>query len=310
MRRLPRSATLFLIALCATGTAAARVWTDSTGQYTLDADLIAFDDRNVVLRRADHELVALPLDTLSEEDLEYLKSSAARDAARDIAENKQTWLLRDGTELVGRLVNFVKSEITLQRRRGNIYVNDRRFDNLPEFYQRLIPQIVAHFENLRGSDRQTLETWLVRQRAQPRTFAIEGIVVEAENGDEYAVPFFLFSDDDLKLLQAGWEEWLAAHGSSDHSAMADHAFLLQSLAAAKQHDALVKREIALMQLNLKAVATGLTSLWEVTLHPAAGNGGPPRWVVVPGRDSRQATATALEQHAGYVAGPVRRVTRR
>jgi hypothetical protein len=45
----------------------------------------------------------------------------------------------------------------------------------------------------------------------------------------------------------------------------------------------------------------------VTLYPAAGQGGPPLWVVMPGRDSRQATAAALAQYPGYVAGPVRRV---
>ena len=58
---------------------------------------------------------------------------------------------------------------------------------------------------------------------------------------------------------------------------------------------------------MQAVQAGLTSLWEVTLFPAGGRGGPPLWVVVPGRDSRQATAAALQQNPGFVAGPVRRV---
>ena len=86
--------------------------------------------------------------------------------------------------------------------------------------------------------------------------------------------------------------------------------MLQSLAAARSRDAQVQREIAMMQLKLQAVDAGLTSLWEVTLHPAAGNGGPPLWVVVPGRDSRQATETALQQNPGFIVGPVRRVSRR
>ena len=37
----------------------AREWTDSTGRYTLEADLVASNDRLVVLQRADHELGAI-----------------------------------------------------------------------------------------------------------------------------------------------------------------------------------------------------------------------------------------------------------
>jgi hypothetical protein len=72
----------------------------------------------------------------------------------------------------------------------------------------------------------------------------------------------------------------------------------------------MQREIAMMQLQLQAVQADLTSLWEVTLFPVAGQGGPPLWVVVPGRDSRQATLAALEKNPGYVPGSVRRVSRR
>jgi hypothetical protein len=67
------------------------------------------------------------------------------------------------------------------------------------------------------------------------------------------------------------------------------------------------REIATMQLKMQAVQAGLTSLWEVTLYPAAGRTGPPIWVVMPARNSRDATAAALQSNPGYVAGPVRRV---
>jgi hypothetical protein len=109
-------------------------------------------------------------------------------------------------------------------------------------------------------------------------------------------------------MQPGWNRWLEAR--DDYDRREHQAFLLQSLAAARQRDAKVQREIALMQLNLQAVEAGLTSLWEVTLYPVAGNRNPPQWVVVPGRDSRQATANALERHPGFVAGPIRRIAPR
>lgn len=284
-----------------------RVWTDSTGRYSLDAELVAFNDSTVVLKRADHELVAVPIEKLSAPDRGFLKSQDAGKSIREVSGGEQTWSLRDGTQLVGRIVDYASRDVTIQRRRGRIYVNDRVIENLPEFYQRIIPQIVAQFEGLQRADRRSLEDWLVRQRGAARSFHLDGVTLETQNGDEYAVPFALFSDTDVKLLKPRWNDWFAAQRSSDFATQEDRAFLLRSLAAARQRDQQVQREIALMQLKMQAVAAGVTSLWEVTLYPTAGQSGSPLWVVVPGRDSRQATAAALEQNPGYVAGPVRRV---
>jgi hypothetical protein len=290
--------------------AQSRQWTDSSGHYKFDAELVAFNGTTVVLQRSDHELVALAIEKLSDADREYLKSKEAGEVVQSSTEGLQTWTLRDGTKIVGRLVDYTLRDMTIQRRRGRIYVNDRVLENLPEFYQQLIPRAVAHLENLQRADRRSLEAWLVRQRGQPKTFPLEGVVLETENGDEYAVPFFLFSEEDMKVLQPGWDEWRRVHGGEGDEAKEDYAFLLRSLAAVRHRDKQVQREIAMMQLKLQAVQAGVTSLWEVTLLPADGRNGPPLWVVVPARDSRQATANALQQNPGYVAGPARRVTRR
>ncbi len=80
-------------------------------------------------------------------------------------------------------------------------------------------------------------------------------------------------------------------------------------AAAYQHDQQVNQQIAIMNLNMQAIQAGLTSAWEVTLYPIAGNPNPPRWVVTLGRNSDIATQLALQQNPGYVSGPVRRVSR-
>jgi hypothetical protein len=107
-------------------------------------------------------------------------------------------------------------------------------------------------------------------------------------------------------LKPGWDYWLANH--EDYQQRDDNAFRLQSLAAAYQRDRQVQRQIAQTQLNLGAVAVGLTSVWEVMLYPASARTGPPFSVVVYARDSRDATNIALSQHPGYMAGPVRRVS--
>lgn len=287
----------------------AREWTDPTGKYALEAELVAADDDTAVLQRADHDLVAIPIDQLSEEDRKYLASDEA-DAAEDKwTDALQTWKLRNGQEIVGRLVDYASRDLTIQRRRRRIYVNDRPLNNLPEFYRQLVPAIVAHFEKLPRADQRALQAWLGSQGDKPHTFKVDGVVLETENGDEYGVPFFLFSDEDQALLKSGWDEALAARSANDFASLDDQAFLLSSLAAARRHDQEVDREIALMQLKLQAVEVGLTSLWEVSLFPVAGNPRPPQWVVVSGRDSRQATEAALQQNPGYAAGPVRRISR-
>jgi hypothetical protein len=300
-----------VFALCLVSSqAAARVWTDVSGKYTIDADLIVFNEKQVVLQRKDGELGAVPIDQLSQADREYLQSKEADETARKTSSAMQTWTLSSGNRVVGRVVDYARTEITLQRRRGKIYVNDRVFENLPEIYQRMLPRVVGYFEKINKEDKQGLESWLVRQKGQPRTFTIEGVKFELENGDEYVVPFFLFSNADVEFLKSGWDQWLAAHGDADYQGNSDHAFMLESLAAARQQDQQVQRRIATMQLALDAVQSGVTSLWEVTLYPARGTSGPPLWVVMPGRNSAQATQNALSRNPGYVSGPVRRVSNR
>ncbi|WP_425618804.1 SHD1 domain-containing protein [Anatilimnocola sp. NA78] len=45
-----------------------RIWTDSTGQFTIDAELIGFEDGAAKLKRKDGKVVSLPLDKLSGAD--------------------------------------------------------------------------------------------------------------------------------------------------------------------------------------------------------------------------------------------------
>lgn len=295
-----------LLVVLLASVADARVWTDSTGHYKVEADLIAFNDQSVILQRADHQLVQMPIEKLSEADRAYLKTKEAVESAKQVAGAKQSWMLRDGLKLVGQVVGYAHKQITVERHRGNIYVNDRLFDNLPNIYQAMIPKIVAHFQHLSRDDRRALEDWLVSQKGQPRNFTVDGVLFELENGDEYVVPFFFFSDQDLQLLQSGWNQWLAANSQQQYEQQDNQAFLLQSLAAARQRDQQIQQQIAQMQLN-QAVVLGQTSLWEVTLYPGRRNAGRPQWVVMPGINSAEASRAALAQNPGYVAGPVRKV---
>lgn len=292
---------------CVVAPATAREWKDVTGNYTLEADLVGFDDELVILQRENKELGSCPIDKLSKEDREFLQSKEAQQIHATKIEQLQTWTTIRGLKVVGRVVDFARRDLTLQRRRGRIYVDDTVYQNLPDVYQTMLLKIVEHFESIEMPSKQALETWVRSLRGQPRTYKLEGVIFELENGDEYGVPFFLFSEQDQEVLRPGWEMWLK--DVEDHEKRDDHAFRLQSLAASYQQDQQVQRQVAMMNLNMQAIQSGLTSAWEVTLYPASGNPNPPRWVVTMGRNSLEATNQALRQHPGYVSGPVRRISR-
>ncbi|QDU90351.1 hypothetical protein Pla175_37550 [Pirellulimonas nuda] len=306
-----RTATLFLLAVAGPLLGAqARTWSDASGDYTLDAQLVTFNQRFVVLERDDHELVSIEITTLSDDDREYLASREAAQTAQQASQAPQTWTLRDGSQVTARVVDYAQQQLTLQRRRGRVYVNDRPLRNLPAFYQKIVPQIVAQAENLSRPTQAGLEDWLVGQRGGPRVFSVEGVLLETENGDEYGVPFSLLSDEDQRVLRPGLRAWQAEQQRENYQGQQDAAYRLRALAHARQQNNQVRREMAELSLNLQQAQAGITSAWEVTLYPAAGVSAAPRWVVVWGRDSRQATLRALEQNPGFVAGPVRRVARR
>src|SRR5690606_35757712 len=107
---------------------------------------------------------------------------------------------KNGWKVSGRVVAYGRREVTIQRRRGKVYVNDRLFDNLPDIYRRMLPRIVSHFENLELQSEEDFLRWANKQGGRPNTFVVDGVMLELENGDEYAVPFIFFSENDLNVL--------------------------------------------------------------------------------------------------------------
>jgi hypothetical protein len=130
-------------------------------------------------------------------------------------------------------------------------------------------------------------------------------MMELENGDEYAIPFIFFSDQDLNVLRPGWERWLASDENTTYRQRED--FLLRAQAQAYQQDRRVDQQIAAMQLIMSGVEAGVTDLWEVYLYPKPGVAALPKYVVGPARDSRQAIVQAMAKNPNYVAGPARRL---
>ncbi len=286
-----------------TGPLAAREWRDATGKYSVEADLIASSEDRVVLKRKDDKLIAVETAQLSAADKEYLASQEG--AKLGEAGELQTWTLRRGWKVVGRVVGYGRKEVVIQRRRGRIFVNDRLLNNLPEVYQYMLPRIVSHFEQIELEDARDFTNWVVAQRGEPRKYVVDGVMLELENGDEYAIPFIFFGPEDLKVLQPGWERWLAVHEDAVRRQQED--LYLRAQAEAYQQDRRFNQQIAGLQLLLMAVDVGVVDLWEVYLEPAAGVAAPPLVVVVPARNSQQAIDQALSRNPRYVLGAARRL---
>lgn len=292
-------------------------WTDKSGTYKFEATLVAFDDKMVVLKLAEkdrkngHELISIARTDLCAEDLEYLTSKEATDLISQL-DKSHNWTMRDGSKVVGRIVDFVRKDVTVQRRRSRIYVNDRLFSNLPEVYRKIFPKVVEEFEKIKLPEEKDLEKWVMTLRGNSKTFKCEGVIMEFENGDEFAIPFFLFGERDLQAIRPSWEHWSATKADAEEKQ--EHSLYLQSQAI--QHQQNVQNQLAaqqqmqVAQLQMLAISAGVTDLWEVYMYPGQGVRGYPINVVVTARDSSQASNQAIARNPYYVVGSAKKISGR
>ena len=186
------------------------------------------------------------------------------------------------------------------------------FSNLPEIYRKIFPKVVEEYEKIKLSEEKDLEKWVLTLRGNSKTFNCEGVIMEFENGDEYAIPFFLFAEQDLQAIRPSWAQWSAAKADAEEKR--EHSLYLQSQAVQFQQNVqnqlAARQQLAVAQLQMLAVSTGATDLWEVYMYPGQGVMGYPISVVVTARDSSQASNQATARNPGYVVGPVKKLSRR
>jgi len=266
------------------------------------------NEQTAILKKPNHQLLWIAIDKLSATDQEYLKSEEAAAKMREQSQAQQTWTMKSGLKVIGNVVDYGRRDVTIQRIRGKIYVNDKPFDKLDGVYQQMVPLTVAHFEKLEIDDKKGLDAWLIKQKGAAKTFTCEGVMLQLPNEDLYGVPFFFFSDADLKVLQPGWERWSAA--DKKHEDQEQQRFALEQQAQAYQANQEANQQMMQLQLQLQGYQAGLFDLWEVAIHPRVGYAGMSQLVVVPARNSEQAAAAALQRYPGYVAGAAAKVQRK
>lgn len=302
-------ATLFSIAQTTNGED--REWVDKTGLVTIEGQLMGYDQQRVIIETKEKELVSLEIEHLSDDDKKFLESKEAEEHLQKMASEKQIWELANGLKVTGQVMDFVDRDLTIQRKGGFIYANDRRFDNLPPVYQKMVPKVINHFENTELEDLDDVKSWLLKLKGKPANYHIEGVTLQLDNGDLYAVPFFFFQPSDQEVLREGFKRWQEATTKEDDDSKQQESAQLESMARAYQmdqaRDRAEQRRVTNMQLALLGAASGVTDIWEVELIPR----GPYPWTTtaVSARSSDQAMVIAARENPGYAIGGVRKLNR-
>lgn len=294
--------------------AQARQWSDVSGQFKLDAEFFAVSDDTVVLKKRNGSLVGMEIAELSSDDQRYIeekKETLKADAASASAsvDEFQTWTSVDGFELRGRIIAFDRQPVVIKRVAGVATVNGIAFSRLNLAQQHIVLKIVAHFDDPSVKTAEDLDRWLKGQDGDPPVFTIEGVQMKLEDGSELAVPFILFSEQDLSILRPGWEQWKAEQASEADRSREDFLLSVQADNYQKQRAADARaHQVQMMQLEMLAVNAGLISIWEVSLRPNPLAYGRALSVIVPANNSLQAQELALQRYPGYVVAGVRRAS--
>ena len=294
---------LILAVVCVQTQAQSREWCDKSGHYKIKGDLLAQNERSIVLQRSDKKKDLLIIDKkdLCEEDQKFLEEKAK-------GERHDKLVLKNGLELSADVIEYGRREVTLKRSYGRLYVNDTLFKNLPEVYRRMIPNIVTHFEGKTiGSDRE-LSTWVGQQEGQKKTYTLDGVILELENGDRYGVPFFFFSDADQQRLKPGFSKWSEA--AKEERYREDLSLEMKARYESQEQQHQETMQMRRLSLQVQAYDSGLFDLWEVEMLPVGTRPGYGYYVVVPGRNSDQAAEAALTKYPGYNVGSIAKLRRR
>lgn len=329
-----RCAALSIVTLLLATTAHARKWTDASGNYSVEATLVAHNDKTVVLQKESKDLISVHWTQLSKADQAYL--ATLEDAKVPTQDNKelQVWEMEGGWKVHGNVVGYANREFVIEQTGRDITVNKKKFSELPAILQTVVLRVVALKTDSKITDAEAFGLWVGQQQGVARKFETQGVLMRLENDELVPVPFFLFSEEDLKLLKTGYKNWVAMRKDEvptlpktntpvvdpkpdqtpkveldpdDFDGKYDDReedLYLEAMARAYYKDRSDMRRIQRLQLQLQAYEAGLFDLWEVAIYPRNAR---PVVVVVPGEDSRQARVNAAKRYPGARIGAIAKV---
>ena len=288
-----------------------REWTDASGRHSWKAEILAANQQVIVLQERKGDLHAVQVSELSAADQKFV-ADYLKEPDSKVNRNMHSWTMQSGLKVKAEVLGYKSGPVEISYRNGTPYVNRKRFAKIDPVYQSMLPKLIAATEDSTIQNVDDFKAWAKALRREKRTIQVDGVLMQLESGDEYAVPLFLFSEPDRKALENGWEQWNADESTREQKERED--LLLRAEAddyqRRREQEDNKSNQVQMMQLGLLAVDAGLTSIWEVALMPGRGMNGRPQKVVVPANDSRAAIQAALQKYPGYVAGPARQLSRR
>ncbi len=320
-----------------TAIAQMRQWQDPSGQYRVEAKFVTADEKHVVLKQADGELVILQRDQLSSDDQQFLGKQVVDDQAQSFpqqsaqadnegteeptAEEKATaqakriskWQLRDGQFVEGLLVGFGSQDLVVRRERGKVFVNDMELKMLSPAYQKILPSVASVVDAQPIQDVEELEKHIADLGGGPIKYVVQGIQLGTPLGGTVTIPIELLESQESQLVTPGFARWRAAHAEelseADRYAVDNRErLILDSYERTREEETAAKRRaLKRIELGLLSVEAGIVDIWEVTLYPNTQYGYP-QFVVVPARDSQAAKFAALQKYPGWVAGAIRKLS--
>jgi len=290
-----------LILACPATYAEPRTWTSAQGGLELRGEWIGANDTTVILKRqGSGRLAAVELAELSKEDQEYVRKQVAGEATGVDDKDMQTWTSTNGLQIRGRVLAYGKQDYTIGKIRGVTTINGKAFSTMDPLHQRIALRVLSELEEMPIDSEADLSRFMKQLGGQPKTYPLEGVLMQLKSGDEIAVPFFLFSKQDLQVLQPGWESWKQVHESDIERERQDLMMRTEAMHYQQQQAAEAQRQqMEVLKLHMLAARTGLTSIWEVMMQPGPGVYGRPTSVMVTARNSQIATQMVLPNYPGY-----------
>ena len=250
-----------------------RIWNDSTGIYSTQAALVSFDSDTAVLRKTSGGLVAVPLDRLSLADQQYVRSQSAP--------GERTFILRDGSKLPGRVLDYVQKKVAIQRQYGKIFVDGEPYEFLSTPQLNVVYRLIERQYKTRINSLADFRQWVMQQRGLARELDFTGVLFARASGETLPVPFFLFSVPDQEFLLAGLQKQFALDSA-----------LAQTSGRSESSYPPPPKPVE--------VGVDLAYQWRVALTPKAGTRGLlPMVVMATGRTSADATAQAVAAYRNY-----------
>lgn len=292
-----------------------REWSDATGRLKIQGEFFAANPSTVVIKKKrDGDLVALELEKMSSADQSYVRDHLAKlevnkpESTSDL-DSFQTWTTKEGFELRGKIVAYGSRDVEIGRISGKVAVNGIAYSKLDAYYQHIVLKIVAQYASPDVKSERDLEQWVKSQQGAIQPIRVEGVKLKLEDGSDLLVPFFLFSDHDLEVLQPGYETWKQEKATEKDREREDFLMQVQADRYQREKDTAVRnQQIQMMQLDLLAINAGIYGVWEVMMAPAIGYYVRPMSVVVHAVDSAQAQQMAVNQYPNYSVVGVRKLS--